>query len=574
MAPGTAAATGQPTAQGTPTSPSTRELVALGIAVLAGGLLRVIPFLVRPSLLLDEARISLNVASRSWLSLLRPLDYDQSAPPLFLWGVRLTTRLLGFTEYALRSLPLLAGLVTLPLIYLVARRLQPLREAILAVAIASASPLLIQYSREVKPYSLDLAVALLLLWLALRVMEVPDAPRRRRALLIGGAIAVWASTPAVLVLAGLATALLLRPDGASLRRFLAGAVGTWAVSFAAAYGLVYHAAATNPYLQQYWGGSFVTLWRHGAGARAWQGFRETVWAAFVGGTTEPPLPPTADLLADIVGAVVLLIAVLGSTRLLRTRGWGSLMVVVGPLVAAFAASAIGGYPVTARLLVYAVPSLVIPVAVGCFALSESFAARGRLATASAIAGILVLPMPRDIAMAAEAGSFENVRAAVGDFQRQARPGEPIYIFAAALPAWTFYTTDWPATDTVRLRRMARLGASGGPAFENAPPRTHALYDEGDSLVYSYRGHPELVGVFHGAQRRAGTGFVQHQPDTNWTLNEAHRIRAAADPAVWVLVAHSFGLNRFLFSTLAELGGRLDYACDGNGVELRRYRFRE
>jgi hypothetical protein len=32
----------------------------------------------------DEARLAVNVASRSWPGLLQPLDLDQTAPPLFL----------------------------------------------------------------------------------------------------------------------------------------------------------------------------------------------------------------------------------------------------------------------------------------------------------------------------------------------------------------------------------------------------------------------------------------------------------------------------------------------------------
>ena len=73
--------------------------LALGIAV------RAVDFLNCRSLGLDEARLAVNVASRPLLQLLRPLDLDQSAPPLFLWGERLVFQLFGRSDCALRLLP-------------------------------------------------------------------------------------------------------------------------------------------------------------------------------------------------------------------------------------------------------------------------------------------------------------------------------------------------------------------------------------------------------------------------------------------------------------------------------------
>ena len=45
--------------------------------------------------------------------LLRPLRFDQVAPPLFLWGEEAVYRTLGGSELSLRLLPLLAGLGSL-----------------------------------------------------------------------------------------------------------------------------------------------------------------------------------------------------------------------------------------------------------------------------------------------------------------------------------------------------------------------------------------------------------------------------------------------------------------------------
>jgi 4-amino-4-deoxy-L-arabinose transferase-like glycosyltransferase len=85
-------------------------LPALVVLIAAG--LRLVHYVGQPTLWLDEARIALNVAGRSWGGLLRPLDYDQSAPPLFLWLEKLAIGLGGPNELALRAPALLAGVLS------------------------------------------------------------------------------------------------------------------------------------------------------------------------------------------------------------------------------------------------------------------------------------------------------------------------------------------------------------------------------------------------------------------------------------------------------------------------------
>lgn len=74
-------------------------------SVLAGVLLRYVNFHAARSLWLDEAMLALNVAARSFPELLRPLDYNQIAPPLFLWIERLAVLAGGTSEKALRAWP-------------------------------------------------------------------------------------------------------------------------------------------------------------------------------------------------------------------------------------------------------------------------------------------------------------------------------------------------------------------------------------------------------------------------------------------------------------------------------------
>ncbi len=539
-------------------------VLAVGIAM------RAVLYFARPSLLLDEVRLSLNVAARSWSGLLRPLDYDQTAPPLFLWAEKLATVVGGVNEYSLRAIPFLASIAVLPLVYFLAQRVLKERGAVLATALASFSPLFLQYTRQVKPYAIDVVVALCLTIWALDWARTPQDPRQARRMLPAGIVAVWLSASALFVLIGIALAFALAaPTDRPPARRLLPMVGAWVLSFLPAYWWVYRPAAANLYMQQFWSGSLVSVWKSGASWRLWHAAREILWQTFVGGTTEPPLRPLDDLLVSVGTIAFLLVSAVGLRRLARQAGPVPCAMLTAPGLAVVGASLVGQYPLAARLVLFAVPALIIAVASGWDRILDA-GRPGRRMSIAGFAGICAVApaLPLDASIVRHPTAYEDVRPAVREFERRNAPGEPIYVFAASVPAWAFYTTDWGAPDTSRLARMARLASSGGPAFENAAPRGRAIrIGEGDSLAFPFRRGREIIGLYHGAQDRHATGLVQQVPDTNWTTNEARRIRNAATPTVWLLMSHTYGLERSLRGAL-ELC--VDRMFQRDGVVLARF----
>lgn len=544
----------------------------LTTALLLGFGLRAPLYFANPSLLLDEARLALNIASRGFVELTRPLDYDQTAPLLFLWAAKALTLLAGVHEYTLRAVPFVAGVAMLPMTYLVARRVVGERAAVLATGLAAVSPLYLQYVRQVKPYTFDGLVALLLLWLTLDWIDDPRSGRAWRRLLIMGVVAVWLSTTAALVLAG--TGVLLwfagereRPPAA--RQLAAGAA--WLASFLPAYLWIYKPAADNPYMNQFWQGSLLTLWEPGFLSRAWQGAREFVWQIFGGGSTEPPLKLADHLSIDGVVITMLLLALAGLRSAAGRSGRTRALLLVAPLLGATAASLVGGYPIAGRIMVFAAAGMIAAVAAGTTAVLERLRPRLRLPAACvACAGLLGLSLPLAVTLALNPRAFEHVRPAIAELGRRSAFREPVYVFSAALPAWTFYTTDWDAPDRERLVRMARLGSFGGAAFENAPPRTRPLVpSDSTGLSYTFGETTEVIGAFAGAQWRSGIGNVQFYPDTNWAVHEGRRIAAIGEGAgaVWVLVIRTLGLERQLFG---EMNLCADDVYRGQGVLLVRF----
>jgi uncharacterized membrane protein len=175
-----------------------------------GGALRFAQYLANRSLWLDEAFLALNVVQRPFSQLLQPLDDEQVAPIAYLLAEKLAVITPGDNEYALRLFPCLAGIAALLLFYAVAKSCLAPKGLLISLVLFAVSGPLSYYSSEVKQYSSDVTVALLLYFLVLRYVERGELSGRSAVLLgTGGAIAIWFSHPAIFVLAGIGASLAL-----------------------------------------------------------------------------------------------------------------------------------------------------------------------------------------------------------------------------------------------------------------------------------------------------------------------------------------------------------------------------
>lgn len=88
--------------------------------------------------------------------------------PLYFLILRPWTGAVGTTEFAVRYLSLLAGVLSVPLAWAVGTRLFDRRTGLLAAALTAGAPYLIWYSQEAKMYALVAALSLLSTYLLLR----------------------------------------------------------------------------------------------------------------------------------------------------------------------------------------------------------------------------------------------------------------------------------------------------------------------------------------------------------------------------------------------------------------------
>jgi hypothetical protein len=208
----------------------------------------------------DEYLLTFNFLDRGYLDLLQPLDHHQVAPILFLWIELAATRVLGFSEWSLRLVPLVCGLAALFIYFRLVARNFDKRAALVALAIFAVSIYTVRYNAEVKPYSIDALAAVLLLWLALQWSR-DGRLRWLWSLAIAAPCLVLASYPSLFVTGGVALALvpsLCRKR--SWRHWLAflALCGLMAVSVAlvAKLSAARQFSAERAVMQHYWDDAF------------------------------------------------------------------------------------------------------------------------------------------------------------------------------------------------------------------------------------------------------------------------------------------------------------------------------
>ena len=549
--------------------------VVLWSALAIGVALRLVYFFAGRSLWIDEARVALNVASRSYAGLLRPLDYDQSAPPLFLWGEKLASQLLGVNDRTFWLLPLFAGIAAMVLFIPLARRFLPGWVGVLAAASFCIAPTLVHYSAVAKPYIGDLTLTLAITVAAYEWVERPSS-MLARALPWLGVVAAWASSPSIFTLVGAGGAIVLGspPDR---RRKAVAMGGLWLAAFGAAYLVSYRLTADSHYLHDFWLTRFLTPGPRFIDGLA--GSRREVLTAFSAGLY---YPATAGLVAPgwfVEGQrygtwLLAVVIVVGIVALVRTRARWEAILLFGPLLLLGAASGAGQYPISSRLVLFVVPAIYLGTAAGIAWLLERLPpTSSRLAGRSVVAllfGAELLMMGRYLAHSA---SVENVRDLVAVLDRARGGPQTVYVGAGALPAWAFYTTNWARPDSARLARYAALGASDGPAFENAASRGRVAPGEGWDFRLNEGRRTVLLGVPAGVWRRPKIPDLG-PVDQGWVENETGRIIRATGCRndVWVLGSHTERPDTLLLEGLSAAGGRVTFQSMGRSSGLTRFDF--
>jgi len=416
-------------------------------ALVCGVAFRMTQYAFRTSIWHDEAFIALNIIHKSYAGLLGPLDWNETAPPGFTFLEKTVYILLGSSEYSWRLIPLLAGLTGLLAFSALARVVCGSGYArAWAVVMMAASDKLISQANELKHFTLDLLLSVLILSLAIRALY-SSAPARLVVILgFTGAIGIWFSFSSGFVFAGaglalLAPALLHWKRPAQLALAFAGTIGL--VSFLMLSPTLRAQGGTG--LIQFWKDSFpdpthpirMAIWL----VRAVVGLFNYFWQPF--------------------GLVLALLAVLGSTRMSRSASYPVVAVLWLSILFSLVAAFVHRWPFGGNQhMVFAAPAVFLSVGVGIEAVRELIA---RPLYSWLLLGVLLVPQSALAAYHLVVPRYRHeARPVIEFYEAQRRPDDGVVVQCVA--EFEFYATnrDLPAIRTPDpARRLWIITTSSG-----------------------------------------------------------------------------------------------------------------
>jgi len=419
-------------------------LLIIGLFII-GIVLRIWQYAANRSLWLDEAKLALNILHSSFAALTQPLDYDQSAPLLFLFIQKTIIIVLGNSEFALRLFPLVAGILSLFLMYKAVKKYLRGTSVYIAMALVCLSSALIYYSSENKQYASDALFTLVLLLAVFPCLQDGAKPKSYILLTAAGLIAIWMSHPAVFVLAGIGIVLIILPllkkDWKNiLWPFLICLF--WLMNLAFLYLFSLRSTAANKALNPYWKISFMPIlpWNN--------------WGWF--GTFFEGILQHFDLPFIAVSAVLLLVGCIS----IFLRNWRSGLVLILPTVAAMLASGLRLYPFRGRLLIFLLPIVFFFIAEGIERIRGTLANYNRFVASFIGAALALLLLAQPVVIAIDGlknpNMREHIRPIVEYVSHNKRAADVVYIYYGAKPAFLYYAPFYGFKDSdYKVGVMAR-----------------------------------------------------------------------------------------------------------------------
>jgi len=404
-------------------------MFGFGIAV------RCVQYLANRSLWLDESMLALNIVHKTPLQLLQPLDYEQGAPLGFLILEKTIVQMLGNNEYALRLLPLISGAFSLFIFYSLAKIVLEQKALLISLALFIFSGPLIYYASEVKQYSSDVAIAVLMYFLTIRYI-IRNGFDVRNAIVFGiiGSVAIWISHPALFILIGVGTVLIWlyirRKTWGDLRRLVI-ACAFLVLNFTVLYFISLRHLAQNDVLLDYWTASFMPLAPLSLREVRW--FIDTFFSVF-----EYPL----GLAFAGLGSLSFLA---GCRAFWRSRKAEFLLFVL-PILFALLASSLQKYPFSGRFLLFTVPSMFILIAQGADEIRKILQSRDVAVARMFVALLLLHPGLFAGYYFIKPYKREEIKPVINYIREYYHSGDVLYLYPEAFYAFKYYQERYGLTD--------------------------------------------------------------------------------------------------------------------------------
>lgn len=402
-------------------------LVLTILVILIGIALRLRQFLFNRSLWLDEAALALNIIDRDYSGLLGMLEDNQAAPVGFLFGEKLMEQVFGGSEYSLRLLPFIFGIGSLFLFWYFAQKILSPGGVLIAILLFATNPELIYYSSELKQYSVDVFVCLLIFLLGLSIFSSDNNKRLLIPLSLVVGFLIWCSHPAIFFALGIAGYYGIRSiankDKGILKQ-VAIFSGTVIVSFTLFYFVSLEGFAANNRLNTFWQAYFAPLNpRYPIAFANWYISTLISFLRNPGGIHWP-----------WIGLTIVLIGMFWIYRRNRT-----ILYILGcSIVLLVIASGLEKYPIFGRMLLFLLPFLFIFLAAGLTYLFNNFL------SINPWLGLLVIVVSftiwgwRSTEILKTPRTVEEIRPILSNVSVNLQPDDKVFVYYGSEQAFRYY----------------------------------------------------------------------------------------------------------------------------------------
>ena len=447
----------------------------LGYALIVfGALARIRLYFDNRSLWFDEASVVLNIVNRSYGDLVGSLDFNQAAPPLFLWIEKFAIQVFGNNEYALRLFPLVASLVSLGLFYRLASRFNSRFAVPIAIALFATLRYIVDYSIEVKPYATDLTVGLILFlvleWFLGRILSW----QKLVYLSLLGAVCIWLSYPSVFILAGVElVGWLQSKKGEKLRAVLVNRIPiylTWLVNFGLLYTFNVQSTMNNSTLVDSWST------RYPSSPFDLMGLLNEFGKFFY-----KPLG-----FMGISDGIAIFAFVCGVIAFYR-RDKLVLLLLNAPMLMTLLATCLQKYPFRGRLILYLTPFAIAIIAEGIvFLLIQTQQKYWKILGLIVALALMFTPVMRSVRAIANPSSFQfdHIRPTIQYFQSHRQSGDILYVFPNSEPAFMYYAQKYNIPPEYYI-----LGQLEIPRTKNE--MSEAKWQQYQQVIAQFQGQPRV-----------------------------------------------------------------------------------
>lgn len=399
-------------------------LITLGIA------LSLIQYCYNRSLWLDEACLANNIIERNYSALLKPLDYNQVAPILFLQFVKFFSSLLPNSELGLRLFPLISYSASLFLFYRLSKSVLKSNTAIsLALSLFVFNSSLLYYSSELKQYMVDVFVLLVLYVLAIK--KSGTTLKHYLFLAIAGIISIFLSnvSPIILLTCGaylIYSTVKHKHKNTSSLIYLSALFATWVITFLIYYLLFINSHPTKGLMLDYWANSFlpsnplsvdfyVFLWN------------KTNMIFF------------SLLPFNAIGYLFICLSIVGAITLFLNKQYGYIILLFVPLTVHLILSAIKLYPFDLRLILYATPIVILAISVGFERLTElknwGFSDRKKQYLAILLPSVFLISF---VCFRTFPLKNEEIKSSLTFINEKIEPNDNLYVYYGSQQAFNYY----------------------------------------------------------------------------------------------------------------------------------------